>query len=144
MAIFLPVFWCTKSVKFHFRWGTRPRDQKQETGNDCDVISRIQASRKTDFSDISYFSFKQRTILPFLSELISSQYENDWKICFSRSLKSIPSVIPSVLFLVSRFCTPPEMKFDAFGISKHGKGKSLSKFFLSYTYKTLRRFNRAN
>ena len=30
--------WCTKSVKFHFRWVAKPRDQKQETGNDCDVI----------------------------------------------------------------------------------------------------------
>ena len=30
------------------------------------------------------------------------------------------------------FCTPPEVKFDAFGTSKHGEGKSLSKFFLLY------------
>ena len=35
--------------------------------------------------------------------------------------------------LVSRFCTPPEVKFDAFGTSKHGKGKSLwQKLFLLY------------
>ena len=33
------MFWCTKNVKFHFRWGTKPRYGKQETGNDCDVIS---------------------------------------------------------------------------------------------------------
>ena len=46
------MFWCTKSVKFHFRWGTKPRDQKQETGNDCDVISRLEVSGKTDLSDI--------------------------------------------------------------------------------------------
>jgi len=47
-----PMFGCAKSVKFHFRWGTKPRDQKQETGNDCDIISGLQAPRKTDFSDI--------------------------------------------------------------------------------------------
>ena len=46
------MFWCAKSVKFHFRWGTKPRHQKQETGNDCDVNSGLQASRKTDFSVI--------------------------------------------------------------------------------------------
>ena len=34
---------------------------------------------------------------------------------------------PVSCFLVSRFCTPPEVKFDAFGTSKHGEGKSLSK-----------------
>ena len=46
------MFWCTKRVKFHFRWGTKQRDQKQETGNDCDVISGLQALQKTDFSVI--------------------------------------------------------------------------------------------
>ena len=35
-------------------------------------------------------------------------------------------------FLVScfwRFCTPPEVKFEAFGTPKHGEGKSPSNFF---------------
>ena len=36
---------------------------------------------------------------------------------FLRSLKSWNDVT---------FCTPPEVKFDAFGTSKHGEGKSLS------------------
>ena len=27
-----PVYWSTKSIKFHFRWGTKPRAQKQEMG----------------------------------------------------------------------------------------------------------------
>ena len=42
------------------------------------------------------------------------------------------TIIPSVLFLVSRFCTPPEMKFDAFGTSKHGKENRYRKFSLLY------------
>ena len=45
----------------------------------------------------------------------------------------------SLLFLVSWFSTPPEVKFDAFGTSKHREGKSLSKII-----STLGRFNRAN
>ena len=49
------------------------------------------------------------------------------------SEKSVFGEAWSLLFLVSRFCTPPEVKFDAFGTSKHGEGKSLSKdFFLLY------------
>ena len=138
-----PVF----SIKFHFRWGTKPRDQKQGTGNDCDVNSGLQASRKTDFSDFFLFSHKQRTIVPFLSKLISSQVENDWEICFSRGLESWidVAIVPSLLFLVSRFRTPPEVKFDAFGTSKHGEGKSLSKkFFFATLISTLGRFNRTN
>ena len=34
-------------MKFHFRWGTKPRNRKQETGNDCDVISGHQVSPVT-------------------------------------------------------------------------------------------------
>ena len=29
--------------QFQSLWGTKPRDQKQETGNDSDVISGLQA-----------------------------------------------------------------------------------------------------
>ena len=45
------------------------------------------------------------------------------------------TIVPSPLFLVSRFCTPPEGKFDAYGTSKHGKGKSLWKKLFCCTYK---------
>ena len=67
-----------------------------------------------------------------------------WQIffLFARSLKSWNDVtiIPSVLFLASRFCTPPEVKFDAFGTSKH----RYRKFFFAILISTLRRFNREN
>ena len=53
------------------------RDQKQETGNDCDVISGLQASWNTDSSDIFLFSYKQHTIVPVFGEFVSSQQEND-------------------------------------------------------------------
>ena len=36
------------------------------------------------------------------------------------------------------------MKFDAFGTSKHGKGKSLSKKLFAVLISTLGRFDRAN
>ena len=45
----IAIFLLRESVKFHFRWGTKPRDQNQETD---DVISGLEASRKTDFSVI--------------------------------------------------------------------------------------------
>ena len=37
MQFSLLVFYCTKSIKFHFEWGTKLLDQNQETGHDCDV-----------------------------------------------------------------------------------------------------------
>ena len=63
-----PMFWSTKNVKFHFLWGTKPRDPNQETGYDCDVISGLKVSRKTDFSDIFSFSYKQRNFVLFLGK----------------------------------------------------------------------------
>ena len=59
-------------------------------------------------------------------------HEKLTSICFSRSLKSWNDVtiVPSFLFLISRFCTPPEVKFDAFVTSKHGKeNRYRNKFF---------------
>ena len=44
----------------------------------------------------------------------------------SNNLASFP------VSLVSRFCTPPKVKFDAFGTSEHEEGKKLSKIFLLY------------
>ena len=41
---------------------------------------------------------------------------------------------PIFCILVLRFWIPPEVKFDAFGTSKHEEGKSLSKKFFGYTY----------
>ena len=36
--------------------------------------------------------------------------------------------------MVSRFCTPPEVKFDAFGTSKHREWKSIWKYLFCYSY----------
>ena len=42
-------------------------------------------------------------------------------------------IVPSLLFLVSWFSTPPEVEFDAFGTSKYEEGKLLSKKYFCYT-----------
>ena len=67
------------------------------------------------------------------------------RICFPLSVKSWNDVtiILSVLFLVSRFCTPPEVKFHVFGSSKHREEKSLSNIFFAIFIITLWRFYRA-
>ena len=46
IAIFLFRVWATENVKFHFRGTTKPRKWKQETGNDCNVISGHSFSRQ--------------------------------------------------------------------------------------------------
>ena len=112
----------------------------------CDQVRCFNQSNRALYGSFIIIPYKQRTIVPFLSELVSSQRENDWEICFSRSLDSWNdvTVVSSLLFLVSQFCTPPEVKFDAFSTSKHGEGKSLSKIFFAIHISTLRRFFRAN
>ena len=52
ITIFLPrVLMCQKR-QISLPVGYKARHQKQGTGNDCDVNSGLQASRKTDFSVI--------------------------------------------------------------------------------------------
>ena len=41
-------------MKFHFQCGTEPRDQQEETGNDCDVISGLKTLRKKIPQSFSY------------------------------------------------------------------------------------------
>ena len=46
-------------------------------------------------------------------------------------MKNVPSIFSKFNKLYKtffvRFCTPPEVKFDIFGTSKHGEGKLLLK-----------------
>ena len=106
--------------------------------NDCDVISGLEVLGK----QISpTFSYKQFTFVPFFGKFISSQSENNWESF--KSWNDI-TIIPSLLFLVSRFCTPPKMRFDAFGSSKHMEGKLLLKHFFAILISALWGFYRAN
>ena len=52
IAIFLPRVLMYQKRQISLPVCTKPRGQKQDTGNDCDVISGPQALRKTDFSVI--------------------------------------------------------------------------------------------
>ena len=83
---------------------------------------------------LRHFLMKSALLYHFVANWLA---QNDWEIRFSQSLKPWHDVIfiPSLLFLVSRFCTPPEVKFHVFGISKLEEEKSLSKSLLCYTYK---------
>ena len=83
-----------------------------------------------------YFLINNALLYHFLANWLHHNKKKDWEICFSCSLKSC--------FLVSQFCTPPEVKFDAFGTSKHKEGKTLSKIFIAIHISILRGFNRAN
>ena len=64
-----PVFWCTKSIKFHFWWGTKPRDQKRLWRQ----FRTLSLAKNRFLQRFLIFSIKQHTIVPFLSKLISSQ-----------------------------------------------------------------------
>ena len=140
------MFWCTKSVKFHFRWGTKSRDQKQETGNDCGLISGLQASQKTDFSDIFLFSYKQRTIVSFLSELINSQWENDWEICFREawSPEMTSQSFPVSCFWSRGFVPHRKWNLTLLVHQNMGKESCYRNFFFAMHISTLRRFNGAS
>ena len=73
IAIYFPRVLMYQKRQISLPVGYKTARPKQETGNDRDVISGLQASGKTCFSAFYLFSYKQRTIVSFLSESISSQ-----------------------------------------------------------------------
>ena len=70
--------------------GCKTARPKQETGNDCDVISGFLSFGPWEkkFPDVFLFSYKQRTFVPFLGELVSLQSKKmTWKSIFPETLK---------------------------------------------------------
>ena len=139
------MFWCTKSVKFQFRWGTNRDTKNRRLGT---IVTSIQDSKPREKQislTFSYFLINDALLYHFLANWLAHNKKTT-EICFSRGLESWidVTIVPSLLFLVSRFCIPPEVKFDAFGTSKHEEGKSLSKTFFATLISTLGRFHRAN
>ena len=130
------------SIAIFFPCGFDVLKASNFTGNDRDVNSGLQASRKTDLSVIFLLWANQFAKKWWNSALLRKCRKNlffarlgvlKWR--HNRSLSPV---------LVSRFCTPPEVKFLAFGTLKQGEGISLSKKKIAILISTLGRFDRAN
>ena len=102
--------------------------QNRRLGMSVTSFQDFKLSGKQISQPFSYFLINNVLLYHFLANWLAHKEKMAEK-SFLRSLKSWNDVTfnPSLLFLVSRFCTPPEVKFDAFGTSKHGKGKWLWK-----------------
>ena len=129
IAIFLfrVLIWQKQQISLSV--GYKTAKLKQETGNDCDIISGLQASRKTNFSDIFLFSYNQRTIIAHNKKMTKkSVFREAW------SPEMASQSFPVYSFWSRGFV--PHRKWNL--ASKHGKGKSLWKFFLCYTYQYIK------
>ena len=141
------MFWCAKSVKFYFRWGTKPRHQKQETGNDCDVNSGLQASRKTDFTVIfllwaNQFAKENGTIVRCLWENKKTSEKSVFREAWSPELTSQSFPVPC--FWSDGFV--PHRKWNLMRLVHQNTGKEnrYGKNFFASLISKLGRFNRAN
>ena len=126
------MFWCTKSVKFHFLWGTKLRDQKQETGNDCDLWRHFRSpSLKQISPTFSYFLIKNTLLYHFLVNWLAHNKKMiDREICFSWSLQSWNDVI--IIFgLTVLYLTGSEISRFWY-IKTQGRKIAIEKFFLLY------------
>ena len=136
IAIFLPrVLMCQKR-QISLPVGYKTATPKQETRNDCDVNSGLQASQKQISQSFSYFEqinlLRNGTIVRCLWENKKTSEKSVFGEAWSPELTSQSTSVPC--FWSRGFCTPPEVKFDVFGTSKHGKGKSLWKKLVCCTY----------
>ena len=67
------MFWCAKGVKFHFRWGTKPQDQKQETGT---IVTSIQDSKPSEKQISQSFSYCELINLLRNGTIVCCLWEN--------------------------------------------------------------------
>ena len=123
--------------------------QNRETKNRAlgTIVTSIQDSKPSEKQispTFSYFLINNALLYHFLANWLAHYKKMTEKCVFREKSWIAVTIAPSLLVLVSRFCTPPEVKFDAFGTSKHGEGKSLLKKIFATLISTLGRFNRAN
>ena len=64
----------------------------QETGNDCDVISALKVSGKTDFSDISHFLINNALLYQFLANLLAQNQKMTEKSVFRENEKCLQNL----------------------------------------------------
>ena len=136
------MFWCTKSVKCHFRWGIKPRDQKKDTGNDCDVISGVKQISLT----FSYFLMNNALLYHFLANWLAHIKKMTEKSVFREAWSPEMTSQP---FPVSCFWCRGFVPHRKWNLSLLVHQKSLTKKFLLYLStdkysKNLGRFNLAN
>ena len=126
-----------RQISLRMRYKTaRP---KQDTGNDGDVISGLQASRKTDFSVIFLLWANQLAKKWYNSVLFIRKNVGD--ICFSRNFKSWNDVtiLPSHLVLY-----PTGSEILRFWYNKTRGRKIALECFFALLISTSWRFYRAN
>ena len=125
--------------------GTKPRDQKQGTGNDCDVNSGLQASRNTDFSDVFLFLINNALLYHFLANWLAHNKKMTEKYVFREawSPKLTSQSFPVSCFWCRGFV--PHRKWNLMLLAHQNTGKEIAieKFFATLI-STLGRFNRAN
>ena len=140
------MFWRTKNVKFHFHWGTKPWDQKQETGNDCDIISGLQVCKKQISLKCSHFLINNALLYHFLVNLIAHNKKMTEKSVFFFFLSP---EMTSQSFSVSCFWSRGFVHHWKWNLTllvhqNTGRENRYRKRFSAIHISTLRRFNRAN
>ena len=78
------MFWSTETVKFHFWSGAKPRDQKQETGNDSDVISGLKVLGKQISPAFSYFLINNALLYHILANWLAHNKKMTKKYAFCK------------------------------------------------------------
>ena len=87
-------------------------------------------------------SLRNGTIVRCLQENKKMSEKSVFREAWSSEMTS--QSLPVLCFWSRGFVPPPEVKLDAFGTSKYGEGKSLSKKLFAILIRILRRSNRAN
>ena len=98
-------------------------------------------------STFSYFLINNALLYHFLTNLLAHNKTMTEKSVFREAWSpqwNDVIIIPNLLFLVSRFCTPPEVKFHDLVHQNTGKENRCRIYFFAILISTLWRFYLAN
>ena len=140
------MFWCTKSIKFHFRWGTKPQAKNRGLGT---IVTSIQDSKpreKQISPTFSYFLINNALLYHFLANWLAHNKKMTEKSVFREAsgvLNWRHNRFQSPVFGVAVLYPTGSEIWRFWHIKTRGRKITVKNFFATLI-STLGRFNRAN
>ena len=139
------MFWCTKSIKFHFRWGTKLRDQKQGTGT---IVTSIQDSKPCEKQislTFSYFLINNALLYHFLANWLAHNKKMTEKSVFREAWNPelTSQSFPVSCFWCRGFVPHRKWNLTLLAHQSTGKENRYRNNCFATLISTLGRFNRA-
>ena len=125
------MFWCAKSVKFHFRWGTKPLDQNRRLRT---IVTSIQDSKPREKQISQSFSYCELINLLRNGTIVRCLWENKKTLEKSVFCEATSQSFPVSYFWCRGFVPYRKWNLMLLVHQNSGKENRYGKKLLCYTY----------